>query len=519
MTSSGLLLWLGATAAQSPAADSLRALAARLPESALVLETRARPLAVREAVAGALAGNDLTAAGQLAAAYAIAWRDSFLVREVVRFAAWPPDRRAAKLWVDSVRRTGITAYGRDGALAAITIWRRALSRALTIADTAGAAAALGNIGAGFLTEGRLDSAETDLERSRVLASGIGDIRVEANAVGTLAGVSGDRGDLAGARDGYVRALALRERIGDTRGVAADRNNLGLLAQHVGDQDEARRQFEAALALNRRDGRDEVAATNLVNLAGLSSQEGDFARAEAYYRDALATWRTHERWADAADALHGLGQLELRRGDYRAARTALLDALAIYDRTGPLASALAVRRELAAALAAAGELQGALDGLRRAEQLADSLKAPPGLQFRMLLTLVLSLLVWRSRIVIAARELLAIGPAGVVLLALIALVFIGPLAVALAARGVGAALAAGCPVVLRPSSLTPLAALCLAHALQDAGLPAGVLNVVTGTGQNVGAPLVGGAEPPSATRRSRSRGPQLRSRGAAPGPAR
>jgi len=377
VTSSGLLLLLGATAAQSPAADSLRVLAARLPESALVLETRARPLAVREAVAGALAGNDLTAAGQLAAAYAIAWRDSFLVREVVRFAAWPPDRRATKLWVDSVRRTGITAYGRDGALAAITIWRRALSRALTIADTAGAAAALGNIGAGFLTEGRLDSAETDLERSRVLASGIGDIRVEANAVGTLAGVSGDRGDLAGARDGYVRALALRERIGDTRGVAADRNNLGLLAQHVGDQDEARRQFEAALALNRRDGRDEVAATNLVNLAGLSSQEGDFARAEALYRDALATWRTHERWADAADALHGLGQLELRRGDYRAARTALLDALAIYDRTGPLASALAVRRELAAALAAAGELQGALDGLRRAEQLADSLKAPPG----------------------------------------------------------------------------------------------------------------------------------------------
>ena len=86
MTPSGLLLWLGAIAAQSPAADSLRLLAARLPESALVLETRARPLAVREAVAGALAGNDLTAAGHLAAAYAVAWRDSFLLREVARFS-------------------------------------------------------------------------------------------------------------------------------------------------------------------------------------------------------------------------------------------------------------------------------------------------------------------------------------------------------------------------------------------------------------------------------------------------
>jgi len=57
------------------------------------------------------------------------------------------------------------------------------------------------------------------------------------------------------------------------------------------------------------------------------------------------------------------------------------------------------------------------------------------------TLVLSLLVWRSRIFVAARELLSIGVVGVVLLALIALVFIGPLAVALAARGVGAARAA------------------------------------------------------------------------------
>src|SRR5262249_46205207 len=51
----------------------------------------------------------------------------------------------------------------------------------------------------------------------------------------------------------------------------------------------------------------------------------------------------------------------------------------------------------------------------------------------------------------------------------------PLAVP--ARAVGAALAAGCPVVLRPSSLTPLSALSLARILCEAVLPAGVLNVV------------------------------------------
>src|SRR5213079_1083853 len=141
------------TAAQSPAADSLRVLAARLPESALVLETRARPLAVREAVGGALAGNDLTAAGQLAAAYAVAWRDSFLVREVARFVAWPSARRVAKVAVDSLRRAGIKAFGADGPRAAVVLWRRALARATANGDSAGMAALLGNIGSGLLEDG------------------------------------------------------------------------------------------------------------------------------------------------------------------------------------------------------------------------------------------------------------------------------------------------------------------------------------------------------------------------------
>ena len=44
-----------------------------------------------------------------------------------------------------------------------------------------------------------------------------------------------------------------------------------------------------------------------------------------------------------------------------------------------------------------------------------------------------------------------------------------------------ALAAGCTVVLKPAEFTPLTALCFAELARDAGLPAGVLNVVTGDG--------------------------------------
>jgi len=47
------------------------------------------------------------------------------------------------------------------------------------------------------------------------------------------------------------------------------------------------------------------------------------------------------------------------------------------------------------------------------------------------------------------------------------------------RKIAPALAAGCPVVLKPASATPLTALALAAITQEAGLPAGVFNVVTG----------------------------------------
>jgi acyl-CoA reductase-like NAD-dependent aldehyde dehydrogenase len=55
--------------------------------------------------------------------------------------------------------------------------------------------------------------------------------------------------------------------------------------------------------------------------------------------------------------------------------------------------------------------------------------------------------------------------------------------------VAPAIAAGCAVVLKPAGQTPLSALALAGILAEAGLPEGWLQVVTGSGQVVGARLV------------------------------
>src|SRR6476661_6207377 len=60
---------------------------------------------------------------------------------------------------------------------------------------------------------------------------------------------------------------------------------------------------------------------------------------------------------------------------------------------------------------------------------------------------------------------------------------------LATWKLGPALAAGCTVVLKPDSATPLSALRLAELAIEVGIPEGVLNVVPGPGPVVGAHLV------------------------------
>jgi acyl-CoA reductase-like NAD-dependent aldehyde dehydrogenase len=60
---------------------------------------------------------------------------------------------------------------------------------------------------------------------------------------------------------------------------------------------------------------------------------------------------------------------------------------------------------------------------------------------------------------------------------------------LVAHKVGPALAAGNSVVLKPASQTPMSAYKIASYFHKAGLPAGALNVVTGTGKSVGDVLI------------------------------
>lgn len=60
--------------------------------------------------------------------------------------------------------------------------------------------------------------------------------------------------------------------------------------------------------------------------------------------------------------------------------------------------------------------------------------------------------------------------------------------AMITRKAGPALAAGCPIVIKPSELTPYSALALAVLAERAGIPKGIVSVLTGLPQEIGAEL-------------------------------
>ncbi|MET0506673.1 MAG: NAD-dependent succinate-semialdehyde dehydrogenase [Burkholderiaceae bacterium] len=86
--------------------------------------------------------------------------------------------------------------------------------------------------------------------------------------------------------------------------------------------------------------------------------------------------------------------------------------------------------------------------------------------------------WPDRRIIAVRE-----PVGVC-----AAITPWNFPAAMITRKVGPALAAGCTIIVKPATLTPLSALAMAELAQRAGIPAGVINVVTGPSAPIGETL-------------------------------
>ena len=365
-------------------------------DSVLVTQARQQPDSTRAAISRAFSivassSSDrertvqLSRARSFAAAYAAAWKDSFLLSEVTRFERWSRRQQQTRVRSDSLKRAGVAALAKEGVPRAMQLWRESLRDALSLNDPSSIAPALLSIGVGHYREGELDSARVYAQRAEQIALRNGDRLTTANAIGILGSITKERGDLARAAELYARASAMRALIGDTRGYAADQNNLGLIAQERGDLRTASAAFNKALSTNVRDGRRGLAALNLSNLAGLASSNAEYARADSLYRRAVVEFRRSEDRAEAAFTLHELGRLQIRRGDYVQATASLSEALRIHLSTGAENEAIEVRNDLAAVRSASGDPEGALQLLRRAETEAIAAKAPPELRARLAMT--------------------------------------------------------------------------------------------------------------------------------------
>lgn len=366
-------------------AGELQRLARHGADSALARAVRASPVAARDALqellkasAGAAPEAPMQASSRLAGTLARELGDSFPMREVGRFAAWSPEHRREKVAIDSVRRAGNAAFRRDGFVVALPLWQQSVARAVALKDTAGVAAATGNIGAGWYAEGQLDSAAAAFRTAASLATSVGDRRTALNALGALANVHRDRGELEAARTLYQETSRLREQVGDARGLIADQVNVGVLSAEIGDLAGAATHYQAALARSMELGLEEPAAASRVNLGQLAVLVGDFASAGREYQAALTTYRRLGYRSDQALVLRSLGLMEARRGDYRTARARFQESLAIAREVGPRSAIVRAQLDLAAVGVATGQADAARRRVDSATALALAPPADPAL---------------------------------------------------------------------------------------------------------------------------------------------
>jgi CHAT domain-containing protein len=239
-------------------------------------------------------------------------------------------------------------------------------------DSLGEARALNGQAIAARRQGRFDDARTLGERSLAITRRLGDQREIARSLNSLGLLAQARGELDEAQRRFTEAATHADSARDAAYIAKIRGNLGMVYQDLGEFDEARRAMigfrEAAASLH-----DDVLEGNALNNLGmLETRVGDPNRAIEW----LGQARTHYDAARFAvgqeNALGQLGVAYSERGELSKAFAYLDSALLVAKAHGllePEADDLELMAEL---YEASGDHLHALDLLRQAKALCDSL---------------------------------------------------------------------------------------------------------------------------------------------------
>ncbi len=209
----------------------------------------------------------------------------------------------------------------------------ALAGYRAVADSAGMASAINEMGTADYITGNLEQAAGQYRRSLKLSRQVGASPKIADNLTNLGLVHGAKGRYEEAIDHHREALRISRAIEDSSKTMRVLNNVGLVYRAQGRYEHALDRFREALTLSRELGDSTGIAFNLTNIGTIHGQRGEYRKALENYREALPLLRQTGNRRGAANTLSNMGQAYQSLGQYEDALSAHREALQMNRQLG------------------------------------------------------------------------------------------------------------------------------------------------------------------------------------------
>ena len=260
-----------------------------------------------------------------------------LAAEVISPIANPPvltqTTEERQVEADLLFLRGIGQFNMSQFQVAILSWEQALIIYQEIADVAGEASSLNNLGNAYRSLGQYESALDFYEQSLAITREISDVAGEAFSLTFLGNAYRSLGQYERAIEFLQQSLVITREIGDVTGEAFSLMELGIAYHSLGQYERALDFYEQSLAIDREIGDVAGEANSLGNLGNAYHSLGQYERALDFYEQSLAIAREIGDVAGEANSLGNLGNAYRSLGQYERAIEFLQQSLVITREIG------------------------------------------------------------------------------------------------------------------------------------------------------------------------------------------
>jgi len=255
---------------------------------------------------------------------------------------------------------------------ALELYERSLSIGERVGRTETVASALNNIGVLYYIRGEYDRALEYYSRALELQRELGDREALARGYNNLGNVYYSAGRHDESLEYYASSIAIYEELGKQALVASTLNNVALVYHALGRYDEALSRLQRALDMAERVDHRSTVAMTLNNLGNVAAAQGRPEEALRYHRRSLEVRRELGDRRGEADALLSIGQLRNRTGEFESARLVLNEAAGLAREIQVREIERGAWEALAETFAGTGDFERALDAHRNFKRVNDEL---------------------------------------------------------------------------------------------------------------------------------------------------